>query len=56
MKTSRAQRLEEWSRLDMLAINGQLTVWTEVRRWCKLRKEFAPGNIDANRSKTPEKG
>lgn len=40
MKTSNASRLEEWTHLNLLAINGRLVQWPEIKRWQVLRKEF----------------
>lgn len=40
MKTSRAQRLEEWQIFNLNASNGRLVNYDDVRRWSKLNKEF----------------
>ena len=40
MKTSKAQRTEEYLRLKMLSINGRLVIRQEIKRWRQLRAEF----------------
>jgi hypothetical protein len=49
VKTSKAQRIEEFKKLDLMASNGRLLTWAEIKRYRKLRA------ARVNESKTSEK-